>query len=49
MPRIDEAIDRLGAASFISTMDLNQGYWQAPMSAESKAKTTFVTPFGNSV
>ena len=36
-------IDRLGAASFISTMDLNRGYWQVP---ESKAKTAFATPFG---
>jgi len=31
MPRIDEVIDRLGAASFISTMDLNRGYWQVPI------------------
>ena len=46
MPRIDEVIDRLGAASFISTMDLNRGYWQVPMSPELKAKTAFATPFG---
>ena len=46
MPRIGEVIDRLGTASFISTMDLNRGYWQVPMSPESKAKTAFATPFG---
>jgi len=46
MPRIDEVIDRLGAASFISTMDLNRGYWQVPLSPESKTKTAFATPFG---
>ena len=46
MPRIDELIDRLGQAKFISTMDLNRGYWQVPMAEEAKAKTAFVTPFG---
>ena len=45
MPRIDELIDRLGQANFISTMDLNRGYWQVPMAEEAKAKTAFVTPF----
>ena len=46
MPQIDELIDRLGQANFISTMDLNRGYWQVPMAEEAKAKTAFVTPFG---
>jgi len=46
MPRIDEVIDRLGAATFISTMDLNRGYWQVPMSMEAKTKTAFTTQFG---
>ena len=46
MPRIDELINRLGQAKFISTLDLNQGYWQVPMAEEVKAKTAFVTPFG---
>ena len=46
MPRIDKVIDRLGAATFISTMDLNRGYWQVPMSMEAKTKTAFTTQFG---
>ena len=46
MPRIDELIDRLGRAYFISTMDLNRGYWHVPMAEEAEAKTSFVTPFG---
>ncbi|KAL5506277.1 hypothetical protein EMCRGX_G007890 [Ephydatia muelleri] len=46
MPRVDELIDRLGTAKYISTLDLSRGYWQVPMSAESRKKTSFVTPFG---
>lgn len=46
MPRVDELIDRLGSANYISTLDLSRGYWQVPMSAHSKAKTAFATPFG---
>ena len=30
MPRIDELIDRLGKARFVSTIDLTKGYWQVP-------------------
>ena len=46
MPRVDELIDRLGTAKFISTLDLARGYWQVPMAAESRKKTAFVTAFG---
>ena len=30
MPHVDELIDRLGNAQYISTLDLARGYWQAP-------------------
>ena len=43
MPRVDELINRLGTAKFISTLDLSLG---VSMAAESKKKTAFVTPFG---
>ena len=46
MPRIDELIDRLGKAQYISTMDLSHGYWQVPVGAASQDKTAFVTPRG---
>ena len=46
MPRIDELIDRLGSASYISTLDLTRGYWQVPVTQESQPKTAFTTPFG---
>ncbi len=38
MPRVDELLDRLGAARFYSTLDLTKGYWQIPLSPLSKEK-----------
>ncbi|KAL5497626.1 hypothetical protein EMCRGX_G014134 [Ephydatia muelleri] len=46
MPRIDEMLDQLGTARFISTLDLTRGYWQVPVAKEARHKTAFVTPFG---
>ena len=46
MPRIDDRIDLLGQARFISTLDLMKGYWQVPVAHEDQEKTAFVTPFG---
>ncbi len=46
MPRIDELIERLGPACFITTLDLTKGYWQVPLTPEAKPKTGFSTPGG---
>ena len=46
MPRIDELIDRLGKAKYISTLDLARGYWQVPMAEKDRHKTAFATPYG---
>ena len=46
MPWIDELIDRLGGANYISTLDLTRGYWQVPVAPTSRLKTAFTTPFG---
>ncbi|XP_061920399.1 uncharacterized protein LOC133661276 [Entelurus aequoreus] len=46
MPRVDELLDRLGTARFFTTLDLTKGYWQIPLSPESKEKTAFSTPEG---
>ena len=45
MPRIDELIDRLGKARYISTLDLTRGYWQVQVAEESRGKTAFTTPY----
>ena len=43
MPRVDELLDRLGAAKFISTLDFICGYWLVPVAEKDRVKTAFVT------
>ncbi|KAL1248867.1 hypothetical protein QQF64_022185 [Cirrhinus molitorella] len=47
MPRVDELLDRLGRARYISTLDLTKGYWQVELTKEAKPKTDFSTPSGH--
>ncbi len=47
MPRVDELLDRLWRAWFISTLDLTKGYWQVPLTEHAKPKTAFSTPNGH--
>ena len=46
MPRVDELLERLGTAHFMTTLDLTKGYWQIPLTPESRERTAFSTPFG---
>uniref|UniRef100_A0A803K005 Gypsy retrotransposon integrase-like protein 1 n=1 Tax=Xenopus tropicalis TaxID=8364 RepID=A0A803K005_XENTR len=46
MPRVDELIERLGQARYITTLDLTKGYWQVPLTEGAKEKTAFSTPEG---
>ena len=46
MPRVDELIERLGPARYVSTLDLTKGYWQVPLTQRAKPKTAFSTPEG---
>ena len=46
IPQVDEMLDRLGKAHFISTMDLTRGYWQVPVAMQDRHKTAFSSPFG---
>ena len=46
IPRIDDTLDALQEAKFISTLDLRSGYWQVEMDKESKEKTAFITHKG---
>lgn len=46
MPRVDELIERLGKAEYLTTLDLTKGYWQIPLTPEAREKTAFATPWG---
>ena len=46
LPRIDDIIDQIGIAKYITTTDLTKGYWQVPVATADRHKTAFATPFG---
>ena len=46
LPRIDDTLDELNHAKFVSTLDLRSGYWQVEMDPRSRAATAFVTHKG---
>lgn len=45
-PRIDDLIDHLRRAQWITTLDLHKGYWQVPLTDSAKELTAFKTPWG---
>ena len=56
--RIDETLEALGGAKFLSTLDLLSGYWQVGLTGDARLKSAFtihgglylwnVMPFGSS-
>lgn len=44
LPRIDSILSRLGKAKYISSIDLQDAFWQIPLDNESKHKTAFNIP-----
>ncbi len=46
MPRVDDLVERVGRARYITTLDLSKGYWQVALAPEAKEMTAFRTPFG---
>ena len=46
MPLIEEILDLLASAKFISKIDLNKGFHQIPVTCSDMAKTAFCTPWG---
>ena len=46
MPTIDDVLPELSRAKVFSTVDARNGYWNLKLDAESRALTTFSTPFG---
>uniref|UniRef100_A0A3P9LR23 Gypsy retrotransposon integrase-like protein 1 n=1 Tax=Oryzias latipes TaxID=8090 RepID=A0A3P9LR23_ORYLA len=46
MPRIDDLLEKIGSAAYITTLDMCKGYWQVPLAASSRPYTAFQTPSG---
>ena len=46
MPRVEELLDQIGKAKFVTTLDLAKGYYQVPVASDDQDKTAFVTSEG---
>ena len=46
IPRIDDCIDKIGHAKFVSKLDLLKGFWKVPLTERAKKLSAFVTPKG---
>ncbi len=46
LPRMDDCIDRVGSAKFVSKFDLLKGYWQVPLSKRVQEISVFMTLSG---
>lgn len=44
LPRIDDCVDRIGQAKFVTKLDLLKGYWQVPLTDCASEISAFVTP-----
>ena len=43
LPRIEDVLEQLSEAEYISTYDLTSGYWQVPVAEKDRPKTAFNT------
>jgi hypothetical protein len=46
LPRIDDLIDRIGDAKYITKIDISKAYWQVNLTERSKEISAFTTPWG---
>ncbi|XP_068243590.1 uncharacterized protein [Palaemon carinicauda] len=46
LPRIEDCLDRIGTAKFITKLDRLKGYWQVPLSDRACEISAFIMPFG---
>lgn len=44
LPWVEDCVDRVGSANFVSKLDLLKGYWQVPLTPRASEICTFVTP-----
>ncbi|GFW03201.1 retrovirus-related Pol polyprotein from transposon 17.6 [Trichonephila clavipes] len=46
LPNIEELLEKVSAAKYISILNLTRGYWQIPLSPRAQRYASFVTTFG---
>ena len=46
LPTCDAVFDKLDGVKFLSSLDLQAGYWQIRIDPKDRYKTAFATPFG---
>ncbi|CAJ1087392.1 uncharacterized protein LOC118469438 [Xyrichtys novacula] len=44
LPRMEDCVDTLGSAKYVSKLDLLKGYWQVPLTERASEISAFVTP-----
>jgi len=44
LPRMEDCVDSIGSARFVSKLDLLKGYWQVPLTSRASDISAFVTP-----
>ncbi|KAL1279270.1 hypothetical protein QQF64_025943 [Cirrhinus molitorella] len=44
LPRLEDCVDNLGSAKYVSKLDLLKGYWQVPLTPRASDISAFVTP-----
>ena len=46
IPRVYEILAQMAGATYFTKLDANSGFWQIPLSSESRLLTTFLMPYG---
>ncbi len=44
LPRMEDCVDNVGFAQFVSKLDMLKGYWQVPLTSKASEIAAFVTP-----
>ena len=44
LPRIDDALDKVGESQWFSSLDFRSGYWQVELAPDARPKTAFTIP-----
>ena len=44
LPRMEDCVDNVGKANYVSKLDLLKGYWQVPLTERASEISAFVTP-----